>query len=194
MRQICSFQKLKCHEKDSECEITHVWHIRFLEVVTGWRISSSMCSEKLNNLLEILLYDHGYRGTAKNVYWVVFLVGNLPPGWKLGDGFFFLISSLYSCNIISRMIFHWCVQYLNTGWCRKRTDHSPLLICCFVLACGFAIMWLMFAEGIGTKETQLPSIFGPSKSRMGWLWGWSYSASDTSEQRGMDEIIAYSYK
>lgn len=72
-----------------ECEITHVWHIRFLEVVTGWRISSSMCSEKLNNLLEILLYDHGYRGTAKNVYWVVFLVGNLPPGWKLGDGFFF---------------------------------------------------------------------------------------------------------
>lgn len=123
-----------------ECEITHVWHTWFLEVVTGWRISSSICSEKLNNLLEILLYDRGCRWTAKNVYWVVFLVWNLPPGWKLGDGFFFfyfLMSSLYSCNITSKMIFHWWVQYPNAGRCGKGTDHLSLTH--FLLWLG---MWL----------------------------------------------------
>lgn len=196
MRQICSFQKLKCHEKDSvnvKLPMCDTLGFLRLSLVEGFHLA--FCSEKLNNLLEILLYDRGYKRTAKNVCWVVFLVWNLPPGWKLGDGFFFFFNEqLYSCNITSKMIFHCWVQCPNTGRCGKGTDHVSLthfLLCLGVWLCRDV---MMFAEGTGTKETQLPSIFGHSKSRMGWLWGWSYSASNPSEQRGMDKIITYNYK
>lgn len=51
--------------------------------------------------------------------------------------FLFLMSSLYSCNITSEVIFHWWVQYSNTGRYSKRTDYFSLTH--FLLCLG---LWL----------------------------------------------------
>lgn len=109
----------------------------------------------------------------------------------------FFFSGWAVCTVVTEL-----QKWFSTGECSipKQGDAareqaiSPLLISCFALVCGFAVMWLMFAEGIGTKETQLRSIFGPSKSRAGGLRGQCWSASDPSEQQGVDEIITYNYK
>lgn len=132
---------------------------------------------------ELLRMSTGY-----NVFFF-FLVWNLPPGWKQGDVvfcFFFLMSAVYRCNITSIMIFHLWIQYSSTGRGSERTDHFLLAPFQLYLVCGFAVMWLMFAKEIATKETLLPSIFGPSKSRTGWLWEQSWSVSDPSERQGVD--------
>lgn len=133
-----------------------MWHTCFLEVVTGWRISSSICSENLNNLPEILLYDHGYRWAAKNVYVVqLFWRGICHLAKNEVNFFFFLTNGLYSCDVTPKVLFYWWEQYSNTErhGGREQTLFSLLISC---LARGFTVMW----------QTRFPSVFRPCKSSM----------------------------
>lgn len=52
--------------------------------------------------------------------------------------FFFRMSSLYSCNRTSEMIFHWRVQYSKAGRCSQRTGYfsfTHFLLCLGVWLC-----------------------------------------------------------
>ena len=158
------FKKVKCHGKRCrKCEITQVRHTCFLEVATGWRISFSICSENSNTLLKILLYYHGCRWAAKNCLLSIILgcVCVKSATWLKTRWCIFLMSGLYSYNILSRMIFHWWMQCFNTGRCSQRNRLFP--------PCSFPdLPWcaaLPWCDWCLLKR----SIFGPSKSGIGWL-------------------------